>query len=60
MKRTCLGMINKPSLKSRLVIFSVQHRHLIKGRLKRDVITLDTSTVQLRKEFEGGVKSSVP
>lgn len=42
-----------PSLKSRLVIFSIQHRHLFKGRLKRDVITLDTSTVQLRKELEG-------
>jgi hypothetical protein len=49
-------MINKPSLKSRLVIFSVQHRHLIKGWLKRDVITLDTSTVQLRNEFDGGAK----
>jgi monoterpene epsilon-lactone hydrolase len=45
-----------PSLKSRLIIFSVQHSHLLKGRLKRDVITRDTSTVQLRKQFEAGAK----
>lgn len=41
-----------PSLKSRFVIFGVQHGHLFKGRLKRDVIDRSTSTVQLRKEFE--------
>ncbi len=45
-----------PSLKSRLIIFSVQHSHLFKGRLKREVITRDTSTEQLRKEFEAGAK----
>jgi monoterpene epsilon-lactone hydrolase len=44
------------SLKSRLVIFSILHSHLLKGRLKRDVITPNTSTVQLRKEFEEGAK----
>ncbi len=43
------------SLKSRLVIFSIQHSHLLKVRVKRDVITSNTSTVQLRKEFEEGV-----
>ena len=43
-----------PSLKSRLVIISIQHSHLFKGRLRRDVITRSTSTVQLRKEFEEG------
>ena len=45
-----------PSLKSRIVIFSVQHSHLLKGRLKRDVITRDTSTEQLRKQFEEGAQ----
>jgi acetyl esterase/lipase len=51
-----------PSLKSRLVIFGVQHSHLFKGRLKRDVITRSTSTAQLRKEFEEGAKKfgSIP
>ncbi len=51
-----------PSLKSRLVIFGIQHSHLFKGRLKRDVITPDTSTVQLRKQFEEGAKKfgSIP
>jgi monoterpene epsilon-lactone hydrolase len=51
-----------PSLKSRLVIFTVQHNHLFKGRLKRDVITRSTSTIQLRKEFEAGAKKfgSIP
>ena len=45
-----------PSLKSQVVIFSVQHNHLFKGKLKREVITRDTSTVQLRKQFEEGAK----
>jgi len=45
-----------PSLKSRLVIFSIQHSHIFKGRLKRDVITRETSTVELRKQFEEGAK----
>jgi epsilon-lactone hydrolase len=51
-----------PSLKSRLIIFSVQHSHLFKGRLKRDVITRETSTVELRKQFEEGAKKfgSIP
>ncbi len=51
-----------PSLKSRLIIFSVQHSHLLKGRLHRDVITRETSTVELRKQFEEGAKKfgSIP
>jgi monoterpene epsilon-lactone hydrolase len=51
-----------PSLKSKLIIFSVQHRHLFKGQLKREVITESTSTVQLRQEFEEGAKKfgSIP
>jgi len=51
-----------PSLKSRLVIFGVQHSHIFKGQLKRDVIDQNTSTVQLRKEFEEGAKKfgSIP
>ena len=50
------------SLKSKLVIFGIQHHHLFKLRLKRDVITRDTSTVQLRKEYEEGAKKfgSIP
>ena len=51
-----------PSLKSRFVIFMIQHNHLFKGRLKRDVITQSTSTAQLRKEFEAGAQKfgSIP
>ena len=51
-----------PSLKSHLVISGIQHSHLFKGRLKRDVITRDTSTIQLRKQFEEGAKKfgSIP
>ena len=50
------------SLKSRLVIFGIQHSHLFKGRLKRDVITPDTSTVELRQQFEEGAQKfgSIP
>jgi monoterpene epsilon-lactone hydrolase len=50
------------SLKSRLVIFGIQHSHLFKGQLKREVITRDTSTVQLRKQFEVGAQKfgSIP
>lgn len=40
------------SLKSKLVIFGIKNRHLFKLHLKPDVITLQTSTVQLRKEYE--------
>jgi monoterpene epsilon-lactone hydrolase len=51
-----------PSLKSRLVIFGIKHSHLFKGRLKREVITRHTSTVQLRKQFEEGAQKfgSIP
>lgn len=45
-----------PSLKSRLIIFGIQHNHIFKGRLKRDVITRETSMVELRKQFEEGAK----
>lgn len=44
------------SLKSKLIIFSIRNRHLFKLRLKPEVITRETSTVQLRKEFEEGAK----
>jgi monoterpene epsilon-lactone hydrolase len=51
-----------PSFKSRLIIFSIQHKHLFKGRLKREVITRETSTIQLRQQFEEGAKrfGSIP
>jgi len=44
------------STKSKLVIFMIQHAHLLKGRLKRDVITKETSIPDLRREFEAGAK----
>jgi epsilon-lactone hydrolase len=44
------------SIISKIVIFSIQHRHLFKGQLKREVITRETSMVQMRKEFEDGAK----
>ena len=40
------------SLKSKLILFSVRNRHLFQFRLKRQVITPQTDTVQLRREFE--------
>lgn len=51
-----------PSLKSKLIIFSIQHSHLLKGQLKRPVITRATSTIDLRKEFEAGAQKfgSIP
>lgn len=44
------------SFKSKLVIFTIQNRHLLKGRLKRDVITPQTSTLRLREENEEGAQ----
>lgn len=44
------------SLKSRLVIFSIQHRHWFELRLKPEVIDRNTSTIQLRKKYEEGAK----
>src|SRR6266545_227796 len=48
------------SLKSKLVIFGIKNRHLFKFRLKPDVITPETSTDQLRKEYEEGAKKFGP
>ena len=50
------------SLKSRIIFFCINHRHLFKGRLKREVIDFDTSTEKLRKEHEEGAKKfgSIP
>ncbi|HZW04453.1 MAG TPA: alpha/beta hydrolase [Anaerolineaceae bacterium] len=53
------------SLKSKLIIWSVQNRHLFKFRLKSQVITPETSTVQLRQTFEaeankfGGIPAGI-
>jgi monoterpene epsilon-lactone hydrolase len=44
------------SLKSKLIIFTIQNRNLFKLRWKRDVVTPQTSTVELRKEFEDGAR----
>jgi epsilon-lactone hydrolase len=51
-----------PSLKSKLIIFTLKNRHLLKFHLKPEVITPETDTLALRKEFEEGAKrfGSVP
>jgi epsilon-lactone hydrolase len=50
------------SLRSRMLIFAVRNRHLLKGRLRPEVITEETDTNQLREEFEQGARrmGSVP
>ncbi len=50
------------SLKSRIIIFTIQHSHLFKGKLKREVITRETDTAGLRKQFEAGAQKfgSIP
>lgn len=50
------------SLRSKLVIFGIQHSHLFKLRLKRDTITKQTSVTQLRKEYLDGARKfgSIP
>ncbi len=49
-----------PSLKSNLFLFALRNRHLFQGRLKPQVIDWDTSTTQLRIEFEEAAKKSAP
>ena len=41
-----------PSLRSRLLIFALKNRHLLNLRLKPEVIDWNTSTVQLREQYE--------
>lgn len=50
------------SLKSKLVIFAIRNRHLLKGHLKPEIITRESSIPQLRKEYEEGAKKfgSIP
>jgi acetyl esterase/lipase len=50
------------SLKSKLIIFMIQNRQLFKLQIKREVITRESSTIELRKEFEAGAKKmgSIP
>lgn len=45
-----------PSFKSKLILFSIRNRHLFKFPFKREVITRETSTVQLRKQYEEGAQ----
>jgi monoterpene epsilon-lactone hydrolase len=45
-----------PSFKSQIVLFSIRNRHLFKFPFKREVITRETSTVQLRKQYEEGAQ----
>jgi epsilon-lactone hydrolase len=44
------------SLRSRALIFAVRNRHLLKGRLRPEVITEKTDTNRLREEFEEGAR----
>lgn len=44
------------SLQSRFVIFTIQNRNLLKGSLKREVITPETDTAALRQQYEEGAK----
>jgi epsilon-lactone hydrolase len=50
------------SLRSRVLIFAVRNRHLLKGSLRPEVITEETDTNQLREQFEQGARrmGSVP
>ena len=49
-----------PSLKSRLFLFVLRNRHLLQGHLKPQVIDWNTSTTQIRAEFEEAAKKSAP
>jgi epsilon-lactone hydrolase len=49
-----------PSLKSRLFLFVLRNRHLLQGRLRPQVIDWNTSTAQVRAEFEAAAKKTAP
>ena len=49
-----------PALKSRLFLFALRNRHLFQGRLKPQVIDWNTSTTQIRVEFEEAAKKAAP
>jgi epsilon-lactone hydrolase len=51
-----------PSFKSQLILFSIRNRHLFKFPFKREVITRETDTVKLRKQYEDGARKfgSIP
>jgi hypothetical protein len=50
------------SVRSRVLIFAVRNRHLLKASLRPEVITEETDTNQLREQFEQGARrmGSVP
>jgi epsilon-lactone hydrolase len=50
------------SLKSKAIIFSIQHSHLLQGKLKREVITRESDTNAMRRRFEAGAQKfgSIP
>jgi epsilon-lactone hydrolase len=48
------------SLRSRLFLTVLRNRHLLKGKFKPQVIDWNTSTVQLRAEFEASAKKAAP
>ncbi|HTP11102.1 MAG TPA: alpha/beta hydrolase [Anaerolineae bacterium] len=45
-----------PSLQSRLVIFVIRHRHLLRFRLKKDVWDWNTSIPDFRRQCEEGAR----
>jgi acetyl esterase/lipase len=49
-----------PALKSNLFLFVLRNRHLLQGRLRPQVIDWNTSTAQLRVEFEQAAKKTAP
>lgn len=44
------------SFKSKMIIFFIRNRHLFKYPFRREVITSETSTVELRKQYEEGAQ----
>jgi hypothetical protein len=54
--------LSMSSLKSKVVIFGIRNRQLFRFPFKREVITRDTPTDRLRKQYEAGARrfGSIP
>ena len=44
--------MNTPSLKSRVINTLIRHRHLLRGRLHREVFTMESSIAEFRAQCE--------
>lgn len=44
--------MNRPSLKSRVINALIRHRHLLRGRLHREVFTMESSIAEFRAQCE--------